>query len=197
MKPKLVSLTGPSCGGKTSLLGDLCKTDLFCKVVSFTSREPREGEVEGIDYHFKTATECQDLIVSGRVQEYSMYGGHYYGREKQAIARAMDSGKIPVLILDVDGLKLIRQQYASEAFSVYVSVPLEELMDRFLRRFKEQCLYHEDITDIKYYVKRLQSLLFEHANWETAYKYNKVINNFTYSYRRDIIQSLISEIIGK
>ena len=195
MSYKLVTLTGPSCCGKTTLLEEMCKTPYFCKVPSFTSRPPRAGEENGVDYYFMTDDQCEDIIASGRAQEYTMFKEHYYGRTKLQLAKAISSDKIPVLILEPEGLKSIRGQYKGEVFSAYINAPLPDLLFRFLRRFNEESLAVETY-ELQYHSERLHGLIQEHTDWPFSCGYEKMINFFTYEDTDAIIQSLITEIIG-
>lgn len=187
---RLVTITGPSCSGKTTLTKALADTGKFIKVVSFTSRKPREGEVEGVDYYFKTRQECEYLIDIEEVVEFNHFNGHIYGIEKHELRTRLLQDKMPVMIVEPHGLTTLKDMYGAGVFSIYVTASMELLITRFLSRFKE------DVNaEVKYYTRRFKNMMDEYIKWDCVSEWNKYIKDFTSGNQDDIINSLITEIL--
>lgn len=158
MTEKLFTLTGPSCSGKTTLVRELLDTDVFCEVVSFTSRQPRVGEEHGKDYYFLDPKICERLIAGGETAENIKFKDCYYGITKAEINLKLNSGKIPLVIVEPKGLAQLRNNY--DVFSIYVDSPIELLYTRFLTRFRENTT-----ANIEYEARRIATIWLEHNNW--------------------------------
>ena len=111
-KPNLVIvISGPSGSGKSTVIDSLCKTDETLQLsVSATTRNPRPGEVDGVDYHFLTRAEFEKSIQQGKFLEWAEYGDNLYGTLKSEIADARDAGKDAILEIEVKGSLQIREQ---------------------------------------------------------------------------------------
>jgi len=120
----LIIVTGPSCSGKTTLVG---KLQGITRVVSTTTRPIREGEVNGVDYHFVTAEEFEKLKFIERSEVY----GNQYGVTVDALEQA--EGNV-VIILDVQGALEFQDLYGTDATFVFLHVPIEELSRRMEKR---------------------------------------------------------------
>jgi len=102
----LVVVSAPSGGGKNAVIRELTK--LFSNSTRFittTTREPREREVDGVDYHFVTAEQFKDMIEKGELLEYNFYAGNYYGSEKKRLEDTLQNYTITFSTLDVNGKK--------------------------------------------------------------------------------------------
>lgn len=157
---KLITITGPSCSGKTTLVRKLLALDdsPFVEITSFTSRQPRQGEIDGVDYHFKSVEECEHLIDHRLTAEHIKFKDCYYGIEKREIDAKLNSGKTPVVIVEPKGLRQLNKNY--DCFSVYVDSNLNTLYNRFLTRFRGM-----PDADIKYEAKRLETIQNELMTW--------------------------------
>lgn len=132
MEPILFVFTGPSGAGKGSIMRALLEADsMLHKVVTYTTREPRPGEIQGFDYNFVSATEFQRMIKEGHVFEYEkVYQDHYYGSPRELFVTGSDS----IVELDYKG-RLKYQERHRGVVSLFVLPPtLEELRRRILRR---------------------------------------------------------------
>jgi guanylate kinase len=158
MNKRLFTITGPSCSGKTTLIKMLQNTGHFAPVTSFTSRQPRGLEVEGVDYYFKTVDECNAIVDNHQAAEAIKFKDNWYGIEKTEINARFNSGKTPVVIVEPKGLKQLRQTY--ECFTTYVDGNLELLYTRFLARFKQS-----PDANLQYEAKRLAAIWLEHKEW--------------------------------
>lgn len=155
---KLFTLTGPSCSGKTTLIRKLLETGHFSEVVSFTTRQPRHGEVHGTDYYFITPEQAQKLVDGKMTAEAIKFKENWYGITKYEIDDKFDSGKTPIVIVEPKGLIQLRKNY--DCFVTYVDCDIVTLYTRFLSRFQKS-----PNANIDYEAKRVASLYLEHRNW--------------------------------
>lgn len=155
---KLMTITGPSCSGKTTLVRKLIETGHFTEVTSFTSRQPRHGEVEGVDYYFKTKAECQSLILGKKVAESVEFRDCYYGIECSELDTKLESDKTPIVIVEPQGLMQLRILY--DCYAVYLDSDIIDLYSRFLGRFRQS-----PNADVNYEAKRIAAIYKEWSNW--------------------------------
>lgn len=103
-KGKTFIISGPSGVGKSTVLHELFRgrDDLYFSI-SATTREPREGEIDGVHYHFIDVGRFQELIEEDALLEYAEYVGNFYGTPKRYVDRAMDEGKDVILDIEVQG----------------------------------------------------------------------------------------------
>jgi guanylate kinase len=136
-RPTLITLTAPTCSGKTHLLNALA--ELGCKrVVSTTTRNPRPGEECGIDYHFISRLESETLEAEGAFAELVTYNGVRYGVTNSEMRNKMVPGKpAPVVILTPHGID-IYQRYCAEQgwgmFKVFVYAQTQLCLERLAQR---------------------------------------------------------------
>jgi guanylate kinase len=134
--PRLVVVSGPSGVGKTTVvrrLYELCSLPLVAGV-SATTRPPRPGEVDGVDYYFLEADDFQRRRENGDFIEcFDVFGrGYWYGTLKSEVNRALEKGNWVVLEIDVQGAAQVMQLYAS-AITIFVLPGSEEELERRLR----------------------------------------------------------------
>ena len=100
----LVLLSGVSGAGKDTIKRELIKRNTnITSLPSYTDREPREGEVNGEIYNFISTQEFEELIKNGDLYEYDVHHDHYYGTSKHLLNERLESGKIIVKDIDVNG----------------------------------------------------------------------------------------------
>ncbi len=111
-KPNLaIVISGPSGSGKSAVIDALCEADPTLKLsVSATTRNPRRGEVDGVDYHFLSKSEFEAHIQQGSFLEWAEYGSNLYGTLKSEIVAAREARKDVVLEIEVKGSLQIRAQ---------------------------------------------------------------------------------------
>ncbi len=183
-KKELMTITGPSCTGKTTLVKKLIATGHFVEVVSFTSRQPRQGEVDGVDYYFKTNEECQSLILGKKVAESVEFRDCYYGIERSELDAKLDSDKTPIIIVEPQGLMQLRILY--DCYAVYIDSNILDLYSRFLNRFRQS-----PNADVNYEAKRIAAIYKEWSNWPNMVgKPSCFINSYTDDTESDIIKML-------
>lgn len=139
-KNKLIIITAPSGAGKTSITNYLLnKYSSLSFSISATTRQARQGEIEGKHYYFISLESFQQKIHDNAFIEWEMvYDGKYYGTLKSELRRIWDENKTPVLDIDVQGAIHVQQQFNESAFSIFVSPPsIEELERRLKNRGSE------------------------------------------------------------
>lgn len=102
----LTVIVGPTCSGKTTLQKALFLRG-FVKVITTTTREPRPGECQGVDYNFVTREEFKTLITNGDLYEHEEFQGNYYGVSKLAVEQAFEKSPFCTVIVEPKGLDSI------------------------------------------------------------------------------------------
>ena len=131
-------LSGPSGSGKGTVLKEvLRKSDRIVYSVSATSRSPRAGEVDGINYYFKSREEFETLIKADAFIEYTETYGNYYGTLKSEVEKAIENGKNIILEIDPVGARKVRAHYPDAVLMFLVAPDLEVLSSRLSGRGSE------------------------------------------------------------
>ena len=131
-------LSGPSGSGKGTVLQEvLRKSDRIVYSVSATSRSPRAGEVDGINYYFKSREEFETLIKADAFIEYTETYGNYYGTLKSEVEKAIENGKNTILEIDPVGARNVRAHYPDAVLMFLVAPDLEVLSSRLSGRGSE------------------------------------------------------------
>lgn len=135
-KGAILILSGPSGCGKSSLLKKLYEViDNYYFSISTTTRDPRVGEQNGVDYFFVTKEEFEADIEAGNFLEYANVHGNYYGTSLKPVYEALEEGKLVIFDIDVQGHELVREKADSITTSVFITTPsLEELENRLKSR---------------------------------------------------------------
>lgn len=132
-KGMLFVVSAPAGCGKDTILNELFKrTDTAGYAVSATTRAPREGEVDGVHYHFLTRGEFERRIAEKEVLEFTEYCGNYYGTLRKSVEELLSRGKDAILKIEVEGAMNIRRQFP-EACLVFILPPSWEVLERRLR----------------------------------------------------------------
>ena len=125
MKKKgiLIVVSGFSGAGKGTLMKELLKNyDNYALSISATTRNPREGEVDGREYFFKTTEEFEKMIAQGELIEYANYVGNYYGTPKAYVEEQLASGKDVILEIEIQGALKVKEQFP-ETLLLFVTPP--------------------------------------------------------------------------
>ncbi len=129
-----VVISAPSGAGKSTLINRIMKKDpRFSFSVSTTTRSPRDGEKDGINYYFKERKEFEAMIANDEFLEWAEVHGNLYGTTKKEVDRIHAAEKIPLFDIDVQGAKNIRDKIAG-VFVFIVPPSMEELERRLLSR---------------------------------------------------------------
>lgn len=151
----LIVVSAPSGCGKGTLLAEILKDKDYYYSVSATTRSPREGEVDGVNYHFATREEFEGLIKSDGMLEYAQYCGNYYGTPKKEVEKKLSEGKNVILEIEVQGAMQVKK-IAPEGVFVFILPPsVSELKKRLLKRGTEEISViekrvSEAVGEIKY-----------------------------------------------
>lgn len=130
----LVVLSAPSGCGKDTVYHELVKRrDDIVESVSATTRQPREGEIDGVNYYFKTVDEFKSMIENNDLLEYACYGSNYYGTPVEGVNKAIADGKICFLIIEVQGAQRVMSLYP-DCVSIFLLPPSEEVLEHRLRK---------------------------------------------------------------
>lgn len=104
-------LSGPSGAGKDTVINELLKKDDKTVVsISMTTRKPRPGEVDGVNYYFVTKEEFEQKIDNGEMLEFAQYGSNYYGTPKAPVEAWTNEGMTVILEIEVQGASKIKEQ---------------------------------------------------------------------------------------
>lgn len=129
---KTFIISGPSGVGKSTVLSALFagRDDLYFSV-SATTRQPREGESDGVNYHFINAETFSEWVENGEFLEYAEYVGNFYGTPKRYVDEAMASGKDVILDIEVQGATQVHAQ-RPETVRIFIAPPSWEELERRL-----------------------------------------------------------------
>jgi guanylate kinase len=136
MSSAILVLSGPSGAGKSTII-DAASSEIgdYYFSVSTTTREPREGEIEGVDYYFVTKDEFEEGIKRGDFLEYAKVHDNYYGTSLKPVKEALNEGKLVIFDIDVQGHRLVREALGDMVVSAFITPPsLKELENRLKSR---------------------------------------------------------------
>lgn len=140
----LIVLSGPSGVGKGTVCSVLRqKQNDLVYSVSATTRVARQGEIDGINYFFKTREQFQDMIARDALLEYAEYVGNYYGTPRDFVERTLASGKDIILEIEVQGALKVKEKFPQGVFVFLVPPSLDELKCRITGRGTE----NSDVID--------------------------------------------------
>jgi len=183
-KVNLIVISGPSGVGKTTIIRNILQdTELKDKImfsVSHTTREKREGEVDGQDYFFVSEEEFKRMIEKDEFIEWAKVHGHLYGTSYKNIELAQKSGKLLILDIDVQGAEKIREKMRDSAIFIFIKPPsIEELKRRLASRgdTKDIELRINNVRkELEYEAKFDLSIVNENLE-ETVAQLKKIIKN--------------------
>ncbi|MCR5111989.1 MAG: guanylate kinase [Ruminococcus sp.] len=136
-KGRLIVFSAPSGCGKGTMLEQILKNEDFCVSVSATTRSPREGEVDGVNYYFISKDEFTERIGEGKFLEYAEYCGNFYGTPMDKVNEMLEKGKNVILEIEVQGaVKVMNKR--PDALSIFIAPPsINELRRRLHKRGTE------------------------------------------------------------
>lgn len=133
--PRLVIVTAPSGSGKTTIVRHLLEIlPRLAFSVSACTRAPRDGEVDGVNYHFITLEAFTRKIANHEFAEFEMvYEGKYYGTLKSELQRIWDNGQVPLVDIDVYGAMRLKKHYNGQALCLFIQAPAFDILEQRLR----------------------------------------------------------------
>lgn len=132
----LIVFSGPSGVGKGTVRQEIFSTPdhKFEYSVSMTTRQKRPGEVDSVDYFFRTREEFEELIKNGQMLEYAEYVGNYYGTPLTYVNKTLDKGIDVFLEIEVQGALQVKKKVPDGVFIFLTPPDLDELKDRLVGR---------------------------------------------------------------
>lgn len=177
----LFVLSGPSGAGKGTICQELLRQIPNLQYsVSATTRKPRLGETNGINYWFKEKEEFEEMIKNDLLLEYAEVYGNYYGTPKEQVLKVLKSGKNVVLEIDPQGAMQVKAKFPEGVFIYILPPSLDELAARITKRG----------TDSKDSIKKRLAAATEEIQY--ALKYDYVVVNDKVETAVDSIATIIS-----
>ena len=137
-KGKFIIISGPSGVGKGTIYNVLLKELNAWYSVSMTTRDIRDGEVDGVNYYFISKDEFRKRIDEGKLLEYNIYNDNYYGTPKDKVLEKLEEGIDVFLEIDVNGARNIKKIF-DDALLIYIAPPsIDILRERLIGRGTEQ-----------------------------------------------------------
>ncbi len=126
----LLVVSGPSGSGKGTILNKVIADENVLLSVSATTRKPRDGEIDGVHYHFMTREKFLNEIANNNILEYNEYCGNLYGTLKSEVESFLSEGKDVILEIDVNGAKKIAD--SMECVRVFILPPSMDILKQRL-----------------------------------------------------------------
>ena len=163
----IVILSAPSGCGKDTVFKEISKirSDV-CESISATTRAPRKGEIEGVNYFFKSTADFENMIEEDSLLEYACYNGCYYGTPAAPALAAVNKGKICFLIIERKGAQKVMKNYP-DAVSVFLMPPDIKTLERRLKKRN---------TESEEAIKKRLKIAEEEIEYASTFNY-VIVNN--------------------
>ncbi len=177
---QLIVVSGPSGAGKDTIVNKVVENNKNIWIsVSATSRKPRKGEVEGVNYFFLEKEDFEEKINNNYFLEYAEYANNYYGTPKEKIVEKLEKGIDVILVIEIQGAKKIKE-LVPEALFIFIMPPSEKTL---LSRLKNRQ------TENKEKIIERFNIAYKEINEVT--KYNYVVVNDKLDEAVDKVESII------
>lgn len=174
-KGLLVVISGPSGAGKGTICKALLDKNDFWISVSATTRDPRKGEVNGVNYYFLTKEDFKDRIENDDFLEYAEVYGNYYGTPRSEVLKAINKGEDVILEIDIQGALRVKETYPEGVFIFILPPSMEELKNRIINRGSETP----------------ESLV---TRFKSAYKEINYVSKYNYAVINDTVDEAVKKI---
>ncbi len=136
MRGAILVISGPSGCGKSSLVNEILKTrdDIYFSI-STTTREIRDGEKDGVNYHYISKEQFKKEIDEGEFLEWAEVHGNFYGTSLKPVKKALESEKLVIFDIDVQGHAIVKEKFGDILTSLFITTPdAKTLQDRLIGR---------------------------------------------------------------
>lgn len=183
MKPVIIAICGAAASGKDTLLNALAPALGATKIISDTTRPPRVGEKNGINYNFITESHFDWRLVNGKYLEFSRFRGWLYGTSKDVVC-----GKVNIGVFNMDGMiSLYQYKDMYEIIPIYLKTPVWTRIKRYINRdgrFTWECV-RRLFTDVRQF-------FFAESYLDAMYPQHLVLKNFKIDQNlNDLVQYLV------
>ena len=165
-KKKLFVISGSSGVGKgTVLKGFLIRHPNFMLSISCTTRSPREGEINGVNYFFITKEEFQNCIDNDKFLEWAEFAGNRYGTKKKYIQQCLEEGKDIILEIDTQGALQVKKKMP-EAVLIFICPPSIEALENRLRgrHTEDEATIQKRLQEVKTELERAENFDYKVVN---------------------------------
>lgn len=166
MNKKLYVISGSSGVGKgTVLKGFLNQNPHFMLSISCTTRSPRQGEIDGVNYFFLTKEDFQKCIDGNKFLEWAEFAGNRYGTKKKYINQCLEEGKNIILEIDTKGALQVKKQMPS-AVLIFIAPPSIKALEERLRgrHTEDEATIQKRLNEVKEELKRAESFDYKIIN---------------------------------
>lgn len=174
---RVITITGPSASGKSTMERRLSQMGIFERVISTTTRPMRDGETSGLDYYFIDEYEFQWLIDANEFVDHKSFNDSWYGATHGAFNEIFEDNKVAVIVVEPTGAKRIKEYgetHGWDVMSVFIGGDLETLVKRFVSRMTPD-YFRKNAQDI---TKRLELMMTDERDWKDFMKWDLELDYF-------------------